>query len=189
MAKRGKLVVFSGPSGVGKGTISNALKANEALNIKFSTSATTREPRNGEVHGVHYFFISHEEFDEMVKNGEFLEHATFSGNSYGTPYGPINDLLEQGYNVVLEIEIQGGLQVMELGVQDFSIFILPPDLETLEKRIRGRGSETEESIQKRLATAVNELNYQDKYDYKVVNDDLDKAIQEVTDIFMKEINK
>ena len=147
--KRGVLFVFSGPSGVGKGTLKAKLFEEFADQIAYSVSATTRGPREGEVDGKDYFFISRQEFERRVKNNEFLEHAEFAGNCYGTPRAYVEKLLDSGMNVVLEIDVQGALQVMKSMPECVSVFILPPSFEELEHRLRGRGTETEEKVRER----------------------------------------
>ena len=171
--KRGVLFVFSGPSGVGKGTLKAKLFEEFADRIAYSVSATTRGPREGEVDGKDYFFISRQEFERRVKNNEFLEHAEFAGNCYGTPR-------------VLEIDVQGALQVMKSMPECVSVFILPPSFEELEHRLRGRGTETEEKVRERLETAKRELPYAPQYDYQIVNGgDIEAAYQSLRDVFLK----
>jgi len=185
--KKGTLFVFSGPSGVGKGTLNARLFAEFGDQMAFSVSATTRAPREGEIDGTHYFFISKQEFENRIANNDFLEYAQFAGNSYGTPKSYVMSLLEQGKNVLLEIEVQGAMQVMARMPSCVSIFVLPPSFEELERRLRGRGTETEEKILKRLETAKGELAYADKYQYQVVNGgDLEAAYQELRSIYLKE---
>ena len=185
--KRGTLFVFSGPSGVGKGTLNAKLFAEFGDQMAFSVSATTRAPREGEIDGTHYFFISKQEFESRIANNDFLEYAQFAGNCYGTPRSYVTSLLDQGKNVLLEIEVQGAMQVMERMPQCVSIFVLPPSFEELERRLRGRGTETEDKIVKRLETAKGELAYADKYRYQVVNGgDLEAAYQQLRSIYLKE---
>lgn len=184
--KRGVLFVFSGPSGVGKGTLKAKLFEEFADRIAYSVSATTRGPREGEVDGKDYFFISRQEFERRVKNNEFLEHAEFAGNCYGTPRAYVEKLLDSGMNVVLEIDVQGALQVMKSMPECVSVFILPPSFEELEHRLRGRGTETEEKIRERLETAKRELPYAPQYDYQIVNGgDIEAAYQSLRDVFLK----
>ena len=184
--KRGVLFVFSGPSGVGKGTLKAKLFEEFADRIAYSVSATTRGPREGEVDGKDYFFISRQEFERRVKNNEFLEHAEFAGNSYGTPRAYVEKLLDSGMNVVLEIDVQGALQVMKSMPECVSVFILPPSFEELEHRLRGRGTETEEKVRERLETAKRELPYAPQYDYQIVNGgDIEAAYQSLREVFLK----
>lgn len=184
--KRGVLFVFSGPSGVGKGTLKAKLFEEFADRIAYSVSATTRGQREGEVDGKDYFFISRQEFERRVKNNEFLEHAEFAGNCYGTPRAYVEKLLDSGMNVVLEIDVQGALQVMKSMPECVSVFILPPSFEELEHRLRGRGTETEEKVRERLETAKRELPYAPQYDYQIVNGgDIEAAYQSLRDVFLK----
>lgn len=184
--KRGVLFVFSGPSGVGKGTLKAKLFEEFADQIAYSVSATTRGPREGEVDGKDYFFISRQEFERRVKNNEFLEHAEFAGNCYGTPRAYVEKLLDSGMNVVLEIDVQGALQVMKSMPECVSVFILPPSFEELEHRLRGRGTETEEKVRERLETAKRELPYAPQYDYQIVNGgDIEAAYQSLREVFLK----
>ena len=184
--KRGVLFVFSGPSGLGKGTLKAKLFEEFADRIAYSVSATTRGPREGEVDGKDYFFISRQEFERRVKNNEFLEHAEFAGNCYGTPRAYVEKLLDSGMNVVLEIDVQGALQVMKSMPECVSVFILPPSFEELEHRLRGRGTETEEKVRERLETAKRELPYAPQYDYQIVNGgDIEAAYQSLREVFLK----
>ena len=184
--KRGVLFVFSGPSGVGKGTLKAKLFEEFADRIAYSVSETTRGPREGEVDGKDYFFISRQEFERRVKNNEFLEHAEFAGNCYGTPRAYVEKLLDSGMNVVLEIDVQGALQVMKSMPECVSVFILPPSFEELEHRLRGRGTETEEKVRERLETAKRELPYAPQYDYQIVNGgDIEAAYQSLREVFLK----
>ena len=184
--KKGKLFVFSGPSGVGKGTLKAKLFEEFGDQLAFSVSATTRVPREGERDGVDYFFITQQDFADRIAKDDFLEHATFSGNSYGTPRSFVTGLLDKGVNVLLEIEVQGAMQVREKMPESVSVFILPPSYEELERRLRGRGTESEEKVRLRLETALAELPYAEKYDYRIVNNDLDAAYKELRAMFIKE---
>lgn len=185
--KRGTLFVFSGPSGVGKGTLNARLFAEFGDQIAFSVSATTRAPREGEIDGKHYFFISRQEFENRIANNDFLEYAQFAGNCYGTPKSYVLSLLEQGKNVLLEIEVQGAMQVMERMPECVSIFVLPPSFEELERRLRGRGTESEEKVRARLETARGEIAYAPRYQYQIVNgEDVDAAYQQLRGIYLKE---
>lgn len=185
MQKKGVLFVFSGPSGVGKGTIKERLFKEFEGKIAFSVSATTREPREGEVDGRDYFFIDRQEFERRVENNEFLEYAEFAGNRYGTPRSYVTGLLNRGMDVLLEIDVQGALQVKERMPECVSIFILPPSFEVLEKRLRGRGTETEEKICVRLETACHELTYASSYDYQIVNGGtIEEAYAQLREIYL-----
>lgn len=182
--KRGRLVLYTGSSGVGKGTILDELKKRDP-NIKVSISNTTRNKRNGEIDGVHYNFVTREQFEKLIKENGYLEYAEYCDNYYGTPKKAVEDMLDDGYTVILEIEVQGGLQIMKKHPDVLSIFILPPSMDVLEKRLRSRGTEEEETIQKRLEQAKNEIAFKDKYRYNVVNAELDKAVEQVLDIIHK----
>ena len=172
---------------MGKGTLNAKLFAEYGEQMAFSVSATTRAPREGEIDGTHYFFITKQEFEARIANNDFLEYAQFAGNCYGTPKSYVMSLLEAGKNVLLEIEVQGAMQVMERMPECVSIFVLPPSFEELERRLRGRGTETEEKIQARLETARGELEHAHRYRYQVVNGgDLEAAYQELRSIYLKE---
>lgn len=186
--RKGLLLVVSGPSGAGKGTICKAL-LNKNDQIKLSVSATTRKPRNGEVHGVNYFFIEKEEFTKMIENGEFLEYAQIYDNFYGTPKAAIIECLEKGQDVILEIEMQGARQIKEVYPEGVFIFVLPPSLEELKSRIVGRGTETQEEIEKRFSCAFEEINQIVNYDYFIVNEDIEKSVNDVEAIIASEKNK
>lgn len=169
--KKGLLIIISGPSGVGKGTIRNYFMNDESLNLTYSISMTTRSPRAGEVDGKDYIFTTREKFEEEIKNGGLLEWAEFVGNYYGTPMKHVEELRNQGKNVLLEIEVQGATQVREKCPDALSIFIIPPSMEELEKRIRGRRSEAEEIVQQRLAKASKEMQMIKDYKFVVCNED------------------
>lgn len=186
--RKGLLLVVSGPSGAGKGTICKAL-LNKNDQIKLSVSATTRKPRNREVHGVNYFFIEKEEFTKMIENGEFLEYAQIYDNFYGTPKAAIIECLEKGQDVILEIEMQGARQIKEVYPEGVFIFVLPPSLEELKSRIVGRGTETQEEIEKRFSCAFEEINQIVNYDYFIVNEDIEKSVSDVEAIICAEKNK
>lgn len=179
--KRGRLVLYTGSSGVGKGTLMAELQKKNP-NIKLSVSNTTRQPREGEIDGVHYNFVTEEQFLDLVEKDGYLEYAEYCQNYYGTPKQQVEDLLAQGYDVFLEIEVQGGLQIMEKYPDVLSIFILPPSMDSLERRLRRRGTEDEETIQERLAQAEREISFKDKYKHCVVNGDIDKAVDEILEI-------
>lgn len=187
--RRGVLFVISGPSGVGKGTINKRLFEEFGNAVAFSVSATTRGPREGEVDGREYFFISRQEFEKRVANNEFLEHAEYAGNCYGTPRDYVLGLLQRGVSVILEIDVQGAMQVKQRMPESVSVFILPPSFEELEHRLRGRGTETPEKIEKRLSAAKAEMARAPEYDYQIVNDDLDAAYARLREIFIRETEK
>lgn len=187
--KKGLLIVYSGLSGVGKGTILKELMPMEDLNLAYSVSMTTRKPRVGEIDGVNYFFVSKDEFLEAVKQGKLLEHARFVDNDYGTPRDYVEKMRNEGKNVILEIEIRGAKQVMEKCPDALSIYIVPPSIEELEKRIRNRGSEDEETILKRISKAKQEMTEIDMYKHVVCNDNLEKAVSEIREIILKEMGE
>ena len=182
---KGKLLVLSGPSGVGKGTVLGELMKRRS-DMCFSVSATTRQPREGEVDGVSYFFVTKERFEEMIRNNELLEYAQFVSNSYGTPRAYVEQQLEQGMNVILDIEVQGARNIVNMIPDAVSVYMIPPSYEELEKRLRGRGTETEEQIQGRLQTAINEARAADFYRYIIVNDNLETAVNELDAIMTAE---
>ncbi len=177
----GKLFIISGPSAVGKGTIVKRITDSDE-NIRVSVSATTREPREGETEGVSYYFMTDGEFQKSVKEGGFLEHASVHGHYYGTPKAPVMSQLEEGHDVILEIDVQGAMQVKESCPEGVFIFILPPSLDELRSRILHRGTESQEDIEIRMNAAEKELEYLPHYDYCVVNEDLDKAVESVKKI-------
>jgi guanylate kinase len=179
--KRGQLIVFSGPSGVGKGTILAKYMAGRR-DICYSVSATTRTPRPGEVDGTHYFFWTKEKFEEMIAAGQMLEYAQYNGNYYGTPKQFVEDKLNDGVDVVLEIEVQGAAKVRTACPEGLFIFVLPPSFETLRSRLTGRGTEDAATVQKRLDAALGELRQAASYDYVIVNDDLDRAVQDLATV-------
>ncbi len=168
---KGLLVVLSGPSGVGKGTVLKEFIKDPDLKLAYSVSMTTRQQRPGEVDGKNYFFVTREEFEESVKKGELLEYAEFVGNYYGTPLKTVEMLREMGKNVLLEIEVQGCIQVRQKCPDALTIFIVPPSMKELEKRIRGRNTEPEEIVQQRLAKANREMEMIGQYKYVVCNED------------------
>ena len=176
--RKGLLMVVSGPSGTGKGTVCSELLA-QAEDLAYSISATTREPRAGEVDGKNYYFMDKAEFEQKIAEGGFLEYANVYGNYYGTPLGKIEERLAKGEDILLEIDTQGALNVMKKCPDGLFIFLVPPSLAELERRIRGRGSETEESLQKRMGSACKEIEDGRKYSYVVVNDTVKHAVQRI----------
>ena len=187
--KKGLLIILSGPSGVGKGTIRKKIFSNRKLNLVYSISMTTRKPRPKEIPNVDYYFVSEKQFLDNIKKDNFLEYCRFVGNYYGTPKDKVEQWLDQGKNVLLEIEINGANQVLSKvkGDNVVSIFLLPPSLEELEKRIRLRKSETEDIIKERLEKARKEINKTEGYDYIVINDDLKRTSEEITNIILNKI--
>lgn len=184
--KKGKLFVISGPSAVGKGTIVSEVVRRRDGDAVVSVSATTRNPREGETHGVSYYFMTEEEFVKKIDESGFIEHAQVHGKRYGTPKDPVEKVLDEGRDVILEIDVQGAMQVKRYTDEAVYIFILPPSLKDLRARIEKRGTETEEEIQIRLGKAMAEIEHLNRYDYAVVNDDLEQAIQEVCAIMEAE---
>lgn len=184
MKERGLLLVISGPSGAGKGTICKALIEKNSFWI--SVSATTRMPRQGEVEGKSYYFTSKEDFLERIEKKDFLEYAEVYGNFYGTPKSKVIQMLEDGNDVILEIDIQGALKVKEAFKEGIFIFILPPSMEELKQRIIRRGSETRESLMTRFKSAYKEINYVSKYSYAIVNDTVEEAVKKIESIVVAE---
>lgn len=184
MSKSGLLVVISGPSGSGKSTVVSKIMKDPRF--AYSVSATTRAPRNGEEHGKHYYFISKEEFEARIENGEMLEFAQYVGNYYGTPRSHVQKKLAEGKHVVLEIETVGALKVKKAFPEAVMIMILPPDINTLEARLRGRRTNTEDDILKRLAAAKKEIETALRYDYLVINDTVEDAVCEIEAIVSAE---
>lgn len=185
MTNNGLLIVFSGPSGAGKDTILKRLMEKNP-NVRLSVSATTRQPRRGEADGVDYFFLSREKFETMSAGGEMLESAQYCGNYYGTPQAPIRAWCAEGRDVILEIEVQGGGQVKTKCPDSVSIFILPPSMQVLEQRLRSRGTEEEAVIQSRLETARKEITESSHYDYYVINETVDDAVDQINQIICAE---
>ena len=177
---KGILLIISGPSGAGKGTVVSKLK--EKSGYSLSISATTRKPRQNEIDGVHYFFKSKEEFEKMIEDKKLLEYADFCGNYYGTPTDFVNERIENNKTVILEIEIQGALQVKSIYPEAVLIFLTPPSMDELEKRLVGRATETPEKIELRLKRAVEEIDNIDKYDYIVINDSVERAVVDIEHI-------
>ncbi len=188
--KKGLLLVVSGPSGAGKGTICKVLM-NRNEDLKLSVSATTRQPRNGEVEGENYFFLTHDKFNDMISKDEFLEYAKTYSNFYGTPKGPVMECLENGQDVVLEIEMQGARQVKEIYPEAILIFVLPPTIKELQARLSSRGTETKEQMQERLSCAFEEIKQIKDYNYFIFNEtnrEVEAAI-EIENIISAEKNK
>lgn len=179
--KNGVLVLFSGPSGVGKDTVLDVV-LNKDNSIQRSISLTTRNIRENEIDGKDYYFVTVDDFKEMLNNGEVLEYAQYGKNFYGTPKAPVDKWLSEGKTVILKIEVQGAQQIKELYPEAVGIFILPPSMDELENRLRSRGTEDEDAIQIRLETARNEMEKSVYYDYKVINDNLDSASEDVLKI-------
>lgn len=176
--RKGSLFVLCGPSGVGKGTVCNALlESNDKL--KLSISATSRDKRKGEVEGVNYYFVERIKFEDMIAKGEFLEYAEVYGNLYGTPKSGVEEQLEKGQNVLLEIDPQGAMQVKEKFPDGIFIYILPPSLVELRNRIVSRGRESIEIIEQRLKSASSEMSYIEEYDYYIINDDIKEAVNKL----------
>ncbi len=188
--KKGLLIIISGPSGVGKGTVRRKVMEDTSLNLAYSVSMTTRAARKKEVDGVDYFFVSAADFQRTIDEGGFLEWAEFVGNRYGTPKAYVDKLRNEGKNVILEIEVEGAKQVLRQfpGDELTSIFLIPPSFEELEARIRRRRSEPEAIIQERLNKARREMNLKYQYRYIVLNDDVDRAAAEIIDIIHSRIN-
>lgn len=184
MRVKGQLLVISGPSGAGKGTVCKSLL--EKNDIWISVSATTRKPRNGEIDGVNYFFIDKDEFLAKIDSNDFLEYAEVYGNYYGTPKSKVFDVLESGKDVILEIDIQGALKIKSAYPDGVFIFILPPSMEELRYRITNRGSETPESLKTRLNSAYEEISFASKYDYAVINDEVNEAVKKIESIITAE---
>jgi guanylate kinase len=182
---KGKLFIFSAASGTGKTSLAKAL-VEQMPDMVFSVSHTTRAPRPGEQHGVHYYFVSRKEFDEMVAAGRFLEHATVFGNSYGTSRGALENLLRQGKNVILDIDWQGARAVKQQMPEAVSIFILPPTRAALRERLSRRGQDSPEVIEQRMRAAVSEMSHYKEFDHVVVNDDFDAALADLKAIIRGE---
>lgn len=186
MKEKGLLIVLSGPSGVGKGTVRKALFSREDTAFEYSISMTTRKPRTGEVDGVDYFFKTHEEFEALIEQGKLLEYAKFVDNYYGTPVDYVRETIENGRDVFLEIEVQGARQVREKFPEGLFIFLAPPSLSELKNRIVNRGTETDEVINQRLKTAEEEIEMMDLYDYVVENDTVETACDKIKAIVVAE---
>lgn len=179
MSERGLLIVFSGPSGVGKGTVRQEIFSTPDHKFEYSVSMTTRAQRPGEVDGKDYFFRSREEFEELIRNGQMLEYAEYVGNYYGTPLTYVNETLDKGIDVFLEIEVQGALQVKKKVPDAVFIFLTPPDLNELQERLVGRGTDSEEVIAQRIERAREEIALMSEYDYAIVNDEVPLAAERI----------
>lgn len=186
MTQRGLLIVLSGPSGVGKGTVRKAIFEEEGIDFQYSISATTRQPRVGEADGEDYFFVSREEFEQKIVNGDMLEYAQYVNNYYGTPKSFIDETLASGRDVFLEIDVQGALQVKSKMPEGIYIFLTPPDLTNLRERLVGRGTDSQEVIEKRVAAARDELKQMINYDYAVENDQVIHAVDRIKAIITAE---
>ncbi|MDZ5760366.1 guanylate kinase [Carnobacterium maltaromaticum] len=186
MTDRGLLIVLSGPSGVGKGTVRQAIFENDGTNFDYSISMTTRKKRVGETDGVDYFFRTKEEFETLIENGGLLEYAEYVGNYYGTPLAYVEETLASGKDVFLEIEVQGALQVREKMPEGVFIFLTPPDLVELKSRIIGRGTDEMAVIEERMEKAIEEIEMMRLYDYAVVNDLVENAVRNVKQIIESE---
>ena len=184
--ERGLLIVLSGPSGVGKGTVRKALFSQPDTNYEYSISMTTRKPREGEVDGVDYFFKEREGFEKLIEEGKLLEYAEYVGNYYGTPIDYVNETLDAGRDVFLEIEVQGATQIREKAPHALFIFLAPPSLSELQDRLIGRGTESQEVIQNRIAAANEELEMMNLYDYVVENDEVELACERINAIILAE---
>ncbi len=186
MTEKGLLIVLSGPSGVGKGTVRKEIFSQNDTRFEYSVSATTRKPREGEIHGVDYFFKSREEFEGMIKNDQLLEYAEYVGNYYGTPVEYVRDTINSGKDVFLEIEVQGAGQVRKKFPEGLFIFLAPPSLSELESRIVNRGTESEDLIRSRMKAAREELEMMELYDYVVENDKVEHACERIKSIVVAE---
>jgi guanylate kinase len=189
--KKGMLIVISAPAGCGKDTVVQGLfsEYKEELNLFYSVSATTRNKREGEEEGKHYFYITHEKFEKLIQSGEFLEHTQYCGNYYGTRKKTIMKALEDGKNIILKIEGEGAVNVRSMFPDSVLIFLLPPSMEELRRRLEARATETECVIEQRIKKAELELTHSSDYDYRVTNDDLKTAIDDVAEIIRKEVKK
>ncbi len=187
--KKGKIIVISGPSGVGKSTIVNSLLKDDSLNVTYSISMTTRNKREGEVDGKNYFFVSNDEFIKAINNNELIEWTEYANNKYGTPKNYLDNTINQGKNIILEIDVVGAMNILNIFGMDkvISIFILPKDFNVVEQRLLNRGTEQMETIDKRLQIAKKEFEYKDKYKYQIINDDLNTAINDIKNIIIEEL--
>jgi guanylate kinase len=183
--EKGLLIVLSGPSGVGKGTVCGALRKHDT-HIRYSVSATTRKPRKGEVEGINYFFKEKQEFERMIAENELLEYAQYVDNYYGTPRKYVEETIAAGHDVILEIEVQGALQVKKTFPEGVFIFLMPPSLKELRSRIESRGTESKDLIDSRMTVAKDEIELMDKYDYVVENDEVESAVERIKSIVTAE---
>ncbi len=188
MSENGILIIFSGPSGSGKDTVLNKLIAGRE-DIKVSVSMTTREKREGEIDGTHYYFVSREYFEKKVSEDKMLENAEYNGNLYGTPKAPVDEMLKAGKAVILEIEVQGAEKIRKLYPDVISIFLMPPSMRVLEERLRGRGTDDEETVNHRLVIAREEIRRAPEYDYVVINDTVENAVAGIETIINAERKK
>lgn len=188
MTDKGILIIFSGPSGSGKGTVMNKLLAAHD-DVRVSISMTTRQSREGEIDGTHYYFVNREYFEKKISENKMLEYAEYNGNMYGTPKDPVDEMLKAGKAVFLEIEVQGAAKIRELYPDVISVFLMPPSMKTLEERLRGRGSEDEETINHRLVIAREEVRRASEYDYIVINDTVENAVSGIETIIKAERQK
>lgn len=186
MKKQGLLLVLSGPSGVGKGTVKSAIVKEKAFPVEYSVSMTTRKPRPGEVDGKDYFFVSDDRFQQAIQKGDLLEYNHYVGHYYGTPLAPLKKMLKDGIDVLLEIDVNGAKQVRKQLPDGVFIFLTPPDLHTLKERIKGRGTNTDAEIAQRMQQARKEILMMADYDYAVVNDKVDHAVAKIADIVQAE---
>ncbi len=185
MNNKGLLLVVSGPSGVGKGTVcAEFIKSHPKCAL--SVSATTRSPREGEKDGVNYYFLTEEDFKQKISSGGFLEHAVFCGNYYGTPKAQVMEMIENGTDVILEIEVQGAMQVRSHYPEGVFVFVIPPSMKELDERLRGRNTESDEVISQRLTRAKEEFGYIEKYNYTLLNDTVENAVQRLEAIITAE---
>ena len=190
MGKTGKIIIISAPSGTGKSTIINKLMAMPDLDLKFSVSATNRAPREGEKDGINYYFLTTEEFTRKIEEDAFVEYEeVYAGRYYGTLKSEVSRILNDGHNLILDIDVKGGINVKKLYPDAAAIFILPPSIDILRQRLINRGTDDEETINQRVAKAEYELSFASKYDYSVVNDDLGKAVKETKTIIRNFLTK
>ncbi len=186
--KRGKIIVYSGPSGVGKGTIKEKIFSDNIFNLIFSVSATSRKKRAGEKEGIDYFFLSENDFKKKIEEDYFLEWATFANNYYGTPLNFVNQKLNEGYNIFLEIELAGAKQIISKMPDAITIFISPPSIEELRQRLLKRGTESIDTINKRIEIAKNELEEKQIFKYNIINDNINDTYKNIKEILIKELN-